>query len=69
MANNVTLPKRTTIGGMPHKLAYITPQEGDLLKRMGGSGEMHKGVPSYRPAGDTGATAAGSSTSSPSRKR
>jgi hypothetical protein len=61
MANNVTLPKRTTIEGMPHKLAYITPQEGDLLKRMGGSGQMHRGVPSYRPAGDTGATAAGSS--------
>lgn len=51
MANNVTLPKRTTIEGMPHKLAYITPQEGDLLKRMGGSGQMHRGVPAYPPQG------------------
>jgi hypothetical protein len=72
MANNVTLPKRTTIGGMPHKLAYITPQEGDLLKRMGGSGQMHRGVPAYPPqgmvsamggsatgAGDGGATGTG----------
>lgn len=53
MANNVTLPKRTTIEGQPHKLAYITPQEGDLLKRMGGSGQMHRGVPAY-PAGNIG---------------
>lgn len=59
MANNVTLPKRTTIEGMPHKLAYITPQEGDLLKRMGGSGQMHRGVPAYPPAGDKGGTGGG----------
>ena len=59
MANNVTLPKRTTIEGQPHKLAYITPQEGDLLKRMGGSGQMHRGIPSYPPAGDAGGTGSG----------
>ena len=72
MANNVTVPKRTTVAGMPHKLAYITPQEANLLKRLGGTGQMHKGIPSYPPqgmvsamggsatgAGDGGATGTG----------
>jgi len=63
MANNVTLPKRTTIGGMPHKLAYITPQEGDLLKRMGGSGQMHRGIPAYPPAGDRDGAGGGGGSS------
>ncbi len=30
-------------------LAYITPAEAELLKSRGGTGEFHKGVPSYPP--------------------
>lgn len=40
--------KRTmNIGGQPHKLAYITPDEGTLLKQLGGSGRKVNGVPAY----------------------
>ena len=40
--------KRTmNIGGQPHKLAYITPDEGTLLKQFGGSGRKVNGVPAY----------------------
>ena len=40
-------PRRTTIKGRPHLLAYITPEEADVLKAMGGSGELHNGIPSF----------------------
>lgn len=42
-------PSRTTIRGQRHLLAYITPAEAELLKSRGGTGEFHKGVPSYPP--------------------
>lgn len=36
-------------------LAYITPDEAALLKARGGSGELHKGIPSYPDyGGETG---------------
>jgi hypothetical protein len=60
----VTVPKTSDVRGMPHKLAYITEEEAGILKALGGTGEMHNGIPSYRPAGDTGAVAAGTSSSS-----
>ena len=41
------LPRKTTIRGQRHLLAYITPGEAELLKAHGGSGELHKGIPSY----------------------
>lgn len=40
-------PRRTTIRGQKHLLAYITPEEAALLKARGGSGELHHGIPSY----------------------
>ena len=64
MANNVTVPKKTTVAGMPHNLAYITPQEANLLKSLGGTGQLHKGIPSYPPAGDAGGTGSGQSGTS-----
>jgi hypothetical protein len=42
-------PRRTTIKGQKHLLAYITPDEAKLLKAMGGSGELHNGVPAFVP--------------------
>ena len=44
-------PSRTTIRGQRHLLAYITPAEAELLKSRGGTGEFHKGVPSYPEPG------------------
>ena len=43
------LPRKTTIRGQRHLLAYITPGEAELLKAHGGSGELHNGIPSYAP--------------------
>lgn len=39
--------KTMNIGGQPHKLAYITPDEGSLLKQLGGSGRKVNGIPAY----------------------
>lgn len=47
------LPKREKIGGQEHMLAYITPQEAQILRRQGGGvapdgGQiMHRGVPAF----------------------
>jgi hypothetical protein len=35
------------INGQPHRLAYINPNEEDLLKSLGGSGRKIDGVPAY----------------------
>lgn len=40
-------PRKTSIRGQRHLLAYITPDEAALLKARGGTGEMHKGIPAY----------------------
>ena len=50
MAGLTSLPQKKNIKGQPHKLAYITEAESDLLKSMGGAGKPRKGtkgVPSY----------------------
>ena len=47
-------PRRTTIRGQKHLLAYITPEEAQLLMDNGGSGELHHGIPSYPDYGDSG---------------
>ena len=52
-----TIPKQTTISGQPHMLAYINPQEAQLLKDRGGIGSLF-GIPTfYNPNEDAmGAT-------------
>ena len=40
------VPKQTTIGGQPHMLAYINPQEAQLLKDRGGIGSLF-GIPTF----------------------
>lgn len=46
----VKAPRKSMIGGQPHMLAYITPQEANALKAMGGSGEPGpKGIPAFPP--------------------
>ena len=48
-------PRRTEIKGQDHMLAYITPQEGELLKAHGGSGKPGPmGIPSFEGDGDGG---------------
>ena len=50
MAGLTSLPRKKNIAGQPHKLAYITEAESDLLKSRGGAGKPRKGtkgVPSY----------------------
>ena len=49
-----TIPKQTTISGQPHMLAYINPQEAQLLKDRGGIGSLF-GIPTFfNPADDMG---------------
>ena len=44
-------PRRTEIKGQDHMLAYITPQEGELLKAHGGSGKPGPmGIPAFDEA-------------------
>jgi len=44
----VKAPRNTSIKGQPHKLAYITPEEGQILKSLGGAGKAGpQGIPSY----------------------
>ena len=55
MAGLTSLPRTMNIKGQPHKLAYITEDESNLLKSRGGAGkpmEGTKGVPAYIGAGD-----------------
>ena len=48
MQDGGDVPRETTIAGQPHYLAYINPQEGALLKGLGGSGDPGPGgIPSY----------------------
>tara|TARA_R100001015_G_C4634436_1_gene200927 strand:- start:534 stop:3182 length:2649 start_codon:yes stop_codon:yes gene_type:complete len=42
-------PRRADIGGQDHMLSYITPDEADILKALGGSGEAGPmGIPAFR---------------------
>ena len=46
-------PRRTVIAGQDHMLSYITPQEGEILMALGGSGRPGPmGIPSFNPGGD-----------------
>ena len=46
-------PRRTVLGGQDHMLSYITPQEGEILMALGGSGKPGPmGIPSFDTAGD-----------------
>lgn len=42
------------INGQPHRLAYINPNEEDLLKSLGGSGRKIDGIPAYMMGGPDG---------------
>ncbi len=57
----VEAPRRTDIAGQDHMLSYITPQEGEILMALGGSGEPGPmGIPAFA---DTGGPAGGASDS------
>jgi hypothetical protein len=40
---------RKNIMNMPHKLAYITPQEEQMLRDEGGTGQLVNGIPAFPP--------------------
>lgn len=47
-------PRRTNIRGQDHLLAYITPEEAEVLKARGGTGEAGPmGIPSFPEKGGT----------------
>jgi len=42
------VPKQANIAGQPHRLAYVNPQEEQMLKNAGGSGQpSFGGIPAY----------------------
>lgn len=58
---NKNPPRRTTIRGQDHLLAYITPEEAQLLMDNGGTGEAGPmGIPSYPEPGGVGGSSGGS---------
>ena len=64
----ITAPRRTTIKGQPHQLAYINDFEEGLLLALGGSGRPVHGIPAYAEDdgdedGSSGAGAGGGSDS------
>ena len=71
MAGLISLSRKKNIKGQPHKLAYITEAESDLLKSRGGAGKPvqgTKGVPAFYSdaddAGDMGGPSEGAAESS-----
>jgi hypothetical protein len=51
MEDGGAVPRQTMIGDDPHMLAYINPEEAQLLKDLGGTGEPGPGgIPAYRPS-------------------
>ena len=49
----VSAPRRTEIRGQDHMLAYITPEEGTILKAFGGSGDPGPmGIPAFYGFGE-----------------
>ena len=57
-------PRNTDIRGQDHMLSYITPDEADILKALGGSGEAGPmGIPAYPPGGGGPAGSGGASGS------
>ena len=52
MKNKITAPKKTTIKGQPHELAYINDREQGLLMALGGAGKPVHGVLAYYDEGD-----------------
>tara|TARA_R110001632_G_scaffold192968_1_gene313845 strand:+ start:593 stop:2623 length:2031 start_codon:yes stop_codon:yes gene_type:complete len=48
MAQGGSVPNQTTIGGQPHRLAYVNPQEEEMMKAAGGAGiPSYGGIPAY----------------------
>jgi hypothetical protein len=55
-------PRRTDIRGQDHMLSYITPDEADILKALGGSGEAGPmGIPAYIGDNEGGQSSSGAS--------
>lgn len=60
-------PRQAQIMGQPHMLAYITPEEGGILKALGGAGKPGPmGIPSFYDDSDFGGFSDYSSVDAPS---
>lgn len=52
MAQGGSVPNQAMIGGQPHRLAYVNPQEELLMKAAGGAGiPSYGGIPAYTTLG------------------
>ena len=48
MAQGGSVPNQAMIGGQPHRLAYVNPQEEAMMKAAGGTGApSYGGIPAY----------------------
>ena len=64
MADGGEVPRQTEIAGQPHMLAYINPEEENLLRGLGGSGQPGPGgVPAYAREDGPGSDNFGTSAS------
>jgi len=52
MNRKITAPRKTSIKGQPHQLAYINDFEEGLLLALGGAGKPVNGIPAYYDEGD-----------------
>ena len=61
MEDGGAVPRQTMIGDDPHMLAYINPEEAQLLKDLGGTGDPGPGgIPAYAPGFEGSSSMGGS---------
>jgi len=66
MAQGGTVPNQATIGGQPHRLAYVNPQEEAMMKAAGGAGvPSYGGIPAYFSIGNAAGAGAGATVTDP----
>ena len=67
MAQGGSVPNQAMIGGQPHRLAYVNPQEEAMMKAAGGAGvPSYGGIPAYFTIGNAAAAGAGATVTDPS---
>ena len=66
MAQGGSVPNQAMIGGQPHRLAYVNPQEEAMMKAAGGAGvPSYGGIPAYFTIGNAAAAGVGATVTDP----
>jgi hypothetical protein len=66
MAQGGSVPNQAMIGGQPHRLAYVNPQEEAMMKAAGGTGApSYGGIPAYFTIGNASEAGAGATVTDP----